>query len=77
MAGVIGLIPGLWVYRALYAFIDSEYGINAALPALVVAFAVGIGLAAGSTIGGYAARRAFGLDRFARASIRRGTRVMR
>ncbi len=77
MAGVIGLIPGLWVYRALYAFIDSEYGVNAALPAMVVAFAVGIGLAAGSTIGGYAARRAFGLDRFARASIRRGTRAMR
>lgn len=77
MAGVIGLIPGLAVYRALYAFIDSEYGINAALPAMVTAFAVGIGLAAGTTIGGYAARRSFGLDRFARASIRRGTRVMR
>lgn len=73
MAGVIGLIPGLYVYRALYAFIDSEYGVNAALPQMGSAFAVGIGLAAGTTIGAYAARRAFGLDRFARASIRRGT----
>jgi len=77
MAGVIGLIPGLAVYRALHAFIDSEYGINHALPAMGVAFAVGIGLAAGTTIGGYAARSAFGLDRFARVAIRRGTRSMR
>ncbi len=77
MAGLIGLIPGLAVYRALYAFMDADYGIEAALPAMVAAFSVGIGLAAGSTIGGYAARRAFGLDRFARVAIRRGTRVMR
>lgn len=77
MAGVIGLIPGLAVYRALYALIDSDFGITAALPAMVTASAVGIGLAAGTTIGGYAARRAFGLDRFARMAIRRGTQAIR
>ncbi len=63
MAGLISLIPGLAVYRSLYAFMDSEYGVTEALPAMVIALATGIGLAAGSTIGGFAARRTFGLDR--------------
>ncbi len=71
MAGIIGLIPGLAVYRALYEFMDSEYGVTAALPALVLALATGLGLAAGTTIGGFAARRMFGLDRPAVLSLRR------
>ncbi|WP_237657203.1 threonine/serine exporter ThrE family protein [Agreia sp. COWG] len=63
MAGVISLIPGLAVYRALYGFTGSEFAVTEALPGMVVALATGIGLAAGTTIGGFATRRAFGLDR--------------
>lgn len=76
MAGVIGLIPGLAVYRALYAIMDSEYGVSVALPALVSALATGLGLAAGTTIGGFLARQNFGLDRAAIIASRR-TRGMR
>lgn len=71
MAGLIGLIPGLAVYRALYALMGTEYGVNQALPALVLAFATGLGLAAGSTIGGYIARRIFGEDRASAKASRR------
>lgn len=71
MAGIIGLIPGLAVYRSIYALMDSEYGVNASLPAMVVALATGFGLAAGTTIGGFVARTTFGLDRAARLSLRR------
>jgi uncharacterized membrane protein YjjP (DUF1212 family) len=76
MAGIIGLIPGLAVYRSLYAFMDSADGVTEALPAMVIALATGIGLAAGTTIGGFAARRTFGLDRSATLAGRRtrGTR---
>jgi hypothetical protein len=43
---------------------------------MVIALATGIGLAAGTTIGGFAARRTFGLDRSAMLAGRRtrGTR---
>ncbi|MPV50721.1 threonine/serine exporter family protein [Pseudactinotalea sp. HY160] len=71
MAGIIGLIPGLAVYRALYSIMDSEYGISAAMPALVSAIAVGLGLAAGTTIGGFLTRQTFGLDRSAIIASRR------
>ncbi|GAB3141567.1 hypothetical protein GCM10027057_25390 [Marisediminicola antarctica] len=71
MAGIIALIPGLAVYRALYGFMDSEYAVTEALPAMVVALATGIGLAAGTTIGGFAARRTFGLDHQAMLAARR------
>jgi uncharacterized membrane protein YjjP (DUF1212 family) len=71
MAGIISLIPGLAVYRALYSFMDSEYGATQGLPAMVIALATGIGLAAGTTIGGFATRRAFGLDRSAMLAGRR------
>lgn len=76
MAGIIGLIPGLAVYRGLYLFMDSEFGVTAALPELVLAIATGIGLAAGTTIGGFIARSAFGLDRATRLALRR-TRAAR
>jgi len=71
MAGIIGLIPGLTVYRALYTFMDSEYAFTESLPAMVVALATGMGLAAGTTIGAFIARRAFGLDRAALLASRR------
>lgn len=71
MAGIIGLIPGLAVYRALYAFMDSEFGVLGALPAMVVALSTGLGLAAGTTIGAFVARRTFGLDPAAILALRR------
>lgn len=71
MAGVIGLIPGLAVYRALYSLMDLTFGVANGLPALIAALATGLGLAAGTTIGGFLARRMFGLDRAARKASRR------
>lgn len=71
MAGIIALIPGLAVYRALYGFMDSEFNVDQAVPAIVLALATGIGLAAGTTIGGFATRRIFGLDRQAMLAGRR------
>ncbi|MET3770011.1 uncharacterized membrane protein YjjP (DUF1212 family) [Marisediminicola sp. UYEF4] len=68
---VLMLTLGLAVYRALYGFMDSEYAVTEALPAMVVALATGIGLAAGTTIGGFAARRTFGLDHQAMLAGRR------
>lgn len=76
MAGIIALIPGLAVYRSLYGFMDSEFGVVEALPAMVVALATGLGLAAGTTIGGFVTRRAFGIDRSAILALRR-TRTTR
>ncbi|MCW4385830.1 threonine/serine exporter family protein [Salinibacterium sp. SYSU T00001] len=76
MAGIIGLIPGLALYRALYAFMESEYGVEASLPELVLALSTGVGLAAGTAIGGFITRSAFGLDRAARLALRR-TRAVR
>jgi len=70
-AAIIGLIPGLAVYSALYVLVDSTTGVMEALPAAVDAIATGIGLAAGTAIGGFAARRIFGLDRQALAAGRR------
>lgn len=72
MAGVIGLIPGLAVYRALYSMMDLTFGVANGLPALISALATGLGLAAGTTIGGFFARRMFGFDRAARKASRRG-----
>ena len=42
-----------------------------AFPAMVVALATGIGLAAGTAIGSFVARRFFGLDRAAALVVRR------
>jgi uncharacterized membrane protein YjjB (DUF3815 family) len=71
MAGIISLIPGLAVYRALYGFMDAEFAAADTLPPVVMALATGIGLAAGTTIGGFGARRLFGFDRQARLATQR------
>lgn len=71
MAGIIPLIPGLAVYRAIYALMGSEDGAVNAFPAMVLALATGIGLAAGTAIGSFVARRIFGLDRAAVLAVRR------
>ncbi|WEG08778.1 threonine/serine exporter family protein [Microbacterium horticulturae] len=72
MAGIIGLIPGLAFYQGLYALIGDDFEPSAAAPALLSAAATGLGLAAGTAIGGYIARLSFGLDRSARIAQRRG-----
>jgi uncharacterized membrane protein YjjP (DUF1212 family) len=74
-AAIIGLIPGLAVYRALYVLVDSSTGVLEALPAAVDALATGIGLAAGTAIGVFLARRIFGLDRQAMIAARRARGV--
>lgn len=71
MAGIIGLIPGLAFYQGLYNLIGEDFDLIAALPALLSAAATGLGLAAGTAIGGYIARLSFGLDRSARIAQRR------
>lgn len=71
MAGIIGLIPGLPVYRALFTMMETEYAVNKALPFMVVAVATGLGLAAGTAIGSFLMRKFFGLDRAALVASRR------
>jgi len=71
MAGIIALIPGLAVYRALNGFRHSEDAVTEALPVMVVALAAGVGLAAGTPIGGFAAGRIFGVDHQAMLARRR------
>lgn len=74
MVGIIALIPGLAVYRALYSLMNSEYGINQTMPAMVLALATGLGLAAGTTIGGFLARGTFGFDKATLKALKRGRR---
>lgn len=63
-ASIVALLPGLAVYRALYQIMQNT---PATVPQATIYFvgavATGIGLAAGLAIGGFFARRRFGLDR--------------
>ncbi len=71
-AAIVALLPGLAVYRAIFMLmLDSSGLMNIALVQMATALAVGLGLAAGLSIGGYAARRRFGLDRAAVRARRR------
>ena len=71
-ASIVSLLPGLAVYRALYLIMQNNPATvaNAAIH-FVSAVATGLGLAAGLAIGGYLARRKFGLDRAAVRARRR------
>ena len=71
-ASIVSLLPGLAVYRALYLIMQNNPATvaNAAIH-FVDAVATGLGLAAGLAIGGYLARRKFGLDRAAVRARRR------
>jgi len=71
MVGIIALLPGLALYRGIYALMDSEFGVTESLPSMVMALATGLGLAAGTTIGGFVARRTFGFDRSAMLALKR------
>jgi len=64
--------PGLAAYRALYLMMeDSAALVGSALIELGSAVAIGLGLAAGLSIGGHLARRRFGLDAAALRATRR------
>ncbi|WP_151526129.1 threonine/serine ThrE exporter family protein [Serinicoccus kebangsaanensis] len=71
-AGIVSLLPGLAVYRALYLIMqNNEATVPAAVIYFVSAVATGLGLAAGLAIGSFAARRRFGLDPAALRARRR------
>lgn len=71
-AGIVSLLPGLAVYRALYWMMEDSSGlVSTALVEGFRAVSIGLGLAAGISIGGFAARHAFGLDRAATRARRR------
>lgn len=62
-AAIVALLPGLAVYRAIFlVMLDSAEFLGLAAVQLLTALSVGLGLAAGLSIGGYLARRRFGLD---------------
>lgn len=63
-ASIVALLPGLAVYRAINLILtDNPAVVGNAVIQFVAAVATGLALAAGLSIGGFAARRRFGLDR--------------
>jgi uncharacterized membrane protein YjjP (DUF1212 family) len=71
-AAIWCLLPGLAVYRAIFLIMTNpEELATAAMVQMVTAVAVGLGLAAGLSIGSYIAKRRFGLDRAALRARRR------
>ena len=71
-AGIVALLPGMAVYRALYVIMQNDPDTVAeAVIYFVDAVATGLGLAGGLAIGGFAARRKLGLDRAAMRARRR------
>jgi uncharacterized membrane protein YjjP (DUF1212 family) len=71
-AGIVSMLPGLAVYRALFWMMEDSTGlVNTAIVEGFRAISIGLGLAAGVSIGGFLARRKFGLDRAAVRATRR------
>ncbi len=71
-AGVVSLLPGLAVYRAIYLMQQGTPAVvGGAVTHFVTAVSTGVALAAGLSIGGYLARRRLGLDRAAQLARRR------
>lgn len=62
MAGIVPLLPGMAVYRAIFLSMDNDVLLPQAAAEVVLAVSIGLGLAAGVWIGQYLARRRFGLD---------------
>lgn len=70
-AGIVSMLPGLAVYRALFWVIQDSAGlVTTALVEFFRALTIGLGLAAGLSIGGFLARRRVGLDRAAVRALR-------
>ncbi|MGD8148610.1 threonine/serine ThrE exporter family protein [Ornithinimicrobium sp. Y1694] len=71
-ASIVPLLPGLAVYRAInLILLDNPAVVGIAVLAFVTALSTGLALAAGLSVGGYLARRRFGLDRAALRARRR------
>ena len=65
-ASIVALLPGLAVYRAINLILtDNAALVGMAVLQFVTAVSTGLALAAGLSIGGFLARRRFGLDRAA------------
>lgn len=77
-ASIVALLPGLAVYRAINLFLaDNPAVVGQAVLQFGTAVSTGLALAAGLSIGGFLARRRFGLDLASRRARRRarGTHV--
>lgn len=71
-AAIVCLLPGLAVYKAIFlVMLNSSEFLNLAILQMLTALTVGLGLAAGLSMGGYVARRRFGVDRAALRARRR------
>lgn len=71
-AGIVSMLPGLEVYRAIYLILaDSAAVVGNAVLHFVTAVSTGMALAAGLSIGGFLARRKLGLDLAAQRARRR------
>lgn len=71
-ASIVAFLPGLAVYRGLYRIMENNPAtVSTAIIHFVGALSTGLGLAAGLAIGGFFARRKFGLDRAALRARRR------
>ncbi|USQ77124.1 threonine/serine ThrE exporter family protein [Ornithinimicrobium cryptoxanthini] len=77
MAGIVPLLPGLSVYRAIFLMMDDTVLLPAAAEALFNALSIGVGLAAGVWAGQYLARRRFGLDLAAQRARNRSRGALR
>lgn len=62
MAGIVPLLPGMAVYRAIFLSMDNSVLLPQAASEVILAISIGLGLAAGVWIGQYLALRKFGLD---------------
>lgn len=62
MAGIVPLLPGMAVYRAIFLGMDNSVLLPQAASEVILAISTGLGLAGGVWIGQYLARRRFGLD---------------
>lgn len=77
-AAIVALLPGLAVYRGLFELMqNSPASVGVGLAQLIAALGTGLGLAAGLSIGAYAARWRFGLDRAAIRARRRAVGAVR
>ncbi|GAB2664217.1 threonine/serine exporter family protein [Prescottella soli] len=75
VAGITPLLPGLSLYRGLYAMLNDEVIVG--LTALLGAFGVGCALAAGVTLGEWGARTLRRPPRRRNATLRRNTTLRR
>jgi uncharacterized membrane protein YjjB (DUF3815 family) len=74
MAGIVPLLPGLVVYQGLFEIVrrTPDVGLSTGLTTLLGAAGIGLGLAAGVSMGTFLARPLrVGLDRGQRRALRR------